>query len=458
MHSTKEAQPVSALARVDGHHEVEPYVGVSAFAALGSLASTILFAGLAGVLAYEIMQVPLLPRWGAERLEASKELLAIWTWHQASPLLVAQTAVLATAAVLSVRWMGEMAEAFNGRYGDAFCWRRTDVGLALLPPLILWRPLAIVRALCRRRGWAEDRRPGWAVAAWMWWLTSFLAVLAVGVSFQGAVEAGQFSRDGQMDDFVIATEAMAVFAVLTQIFLVLASLAWVVVSVRLLQPELAAIRSLSSPLSALKKPAFFFPAIAAVGVAYVMSMPDSGVGGTPDASGGWAHRVMEDPMSDERIERLIASAVEVDGASIAPVMSIGCRSNGLGMTIYFPVALEDAFPDGNADIVRVTVRLDTAAPEVLAWIPSDDWRSVHAIDQESMSAGLQNLAVVIFGSLLPGARNLNAGWKAEQLARAMAVSQQMLVRVPARNGAAITARFDLSSFGTQFAKLPGHCR
>lgn len=146
------------------------------------------------------------------------------------------------------------------------------------------------------------------------------------------------------------------------------------------------------------------------------------------------------------------------GSETRPAIEMSCLSSGLVIRILFAEALEDAFPDGRADVVRVAARLDSNRAQTLAFVPSSDWRSVYSIDQSSVAANLQDLAVKILGGLVPGAQGLNASWKAEELARDMDGAERLTVRVPTRSGTPVTAVFDLRTFSNQFRQLPNRCQ
>src|SRR5690606_12201903 len=112
----------------------------------------------------------------------------------------------------------------------------------------------------------------------------------------------------------------------------------------------------------------------------------------------------------------------------APIIAMSCRSSGLVIEISFAEMLEDTFPAGDLDIVSMDVGLDNMPSQSLAFRPSSDWGAAYSIDQSTLGANVQTLAVQMFGGLFPSAKNLNMNWKAPDLARQMKAARQLTIR------------------------------
>lgn len=292
---------------------------------------------------------------------------------------------------------------------------------------------------------------------------------------------------GWIDGKHLANGGAVMFALLTQAVLIAAALLWAIIVLKLgrvrlvLPPAGAADGSVAAggaatgaatatatgsgqsarfaAIARLPRPVLLGAGALAVLLVGWLALGGGGLGGPKGPPPSWKKTVSRDAVTDAQIVRLTGVPQKINGVmNRAPSFTISCGARGVGLGIDFGIALEDAFPDGAADMVRVTVRADQGTPQVLGFLPSRDWNSAFAIDQSSLGAGLTSLAVEMMGGLMPGARGMNTRWKAIDLVRLMAGSRQFVLRAPTRTGTDITLTFEMESYNRLLAELPAQCR
>lgn len=178
------------------------------------------------------------------------------------------------------------------------------------------------------------------------------------------------------------------------------------------------------------------------------------------SSSSWKISKGVDPLSDERVTRIVGKPSAHDGR-VPPIFIIRCGQKGISVYIKFGVPMQNTYKGGKAQISTVDLRLGSSKAMPLAFVPSNDWTTLYSLDPSNMGDALSGLAVgldnLIFNAL--GVKNRPiAGWNAKKLVAAMAQSNILTLRGSPRYGSRITAQYDLSDLSDLYSKLPSYCR
>lgn len=177
--------------------------------------------------------------------------------------------------------------------------------------------------------------------------------------------------------------------------------------------------------------------------------------------GKWYYRHETDPMTDKTKQYVYGFPDGYDDPKTSPYLRIGCYGATddypMGVTFYWGQPLQDIYPDGQADMARVTARFDKAKPVELGWSVSQDFASTYPLDP--LAGGFAALGNQLMGSFLPNSvlAQMNTTWKAKDLHRMLGRAGKAVFRAYPRSGQDLTLSFDLSGYRKATALFQEHC-
>jgi hypothetical protein len=165
------------------------------------------------------------------------------------------------------------------------------------------------------------------------------------------------------------------------------------------------------------------------------------------SAGKWVAKTEVDKITDEEKQFVFGVPSQSEGVQKRPYLRIGCYRKDMGATLYWGTVLEDLYPSGEMDAVRVIVRFGKMDPLYLGWAVSNDFTATFA---PGPAAALTNFSDSLLSAIVPGRKPVNFAWNASTLNDVMRTASDagldMIVRADNRSGTSSTLVFDLAGY------------